>query len=92
MAEVMPAGYTPSVVSDNRDELIAALHQLTAFTEGLLTHSEGLLRAYDTEARRTPRSSPPCVRESCARREQLEGFKQRLAGTTTLGDRPLPLQ
>jgi len=36
---------------DERDELIAALQQLTTFTEGLLTLSERLVRAYDTDAR-----------------------------------------
>ena len=50
---------------DQRDELIAALHQLTAFTEGLLTLSERLRCAYDTDARtRPPRSSRPGVTES----------------------------
>jgi hypothetical protein len=41
----------PPEMPDERDELIAALHQLTAFTEGLLTLSERLLRDYDTDAR-----------------------------------------
>ena len=50
---------------DQRDELIAALHQLTAFTEGLLTLSERLRCAYATDARtRPPRSSRPGVTES----------------------------
>ena len=60
---------------DERDELIAALRQLTAFTEGLLTLIEGLVRAYSTDAR-------PSVEELAAMsdgvarwREQLEGFK-----------------
>jgi hypothetical protein len=34
----------------NGTRLIAALHQLTAFTEGLLTLNERLVTAYDTNA------------------------------------------
>jgi len=77
---------------DERDELIAALHQLTAFTEGLLTLSERPLKAHDTNAR-------PSVEELAAMREgvvrwraQLDGFKQRLVAATALGEGPLPLQ
>jgi hypothetical protein len=51
MSQVVLTGYTPSVMADERDELIAALRQLIAFTEGLLTLNERLLRAYDTDAR-----------------------------------------
>jgi hypothetical protein len=47
---------------DERDELLAAVHQLTAFTEGLLTLSERLLKAYDTDAR-------PSAEELAAMRE-----------------------
>jgi hypothetical protein len=77
---------------DERAELIAAVHQLTAFTEGLLALNERLVRAYDTDAR-------PSVDELAARRdgvvrwrEQLEGFEQRLAAATVLGAGRLPLQ
>jgi hypothetical protein len=77
---------------DDRDELIAALRQLTAFSEGLLTLSERLLQAYDTDARPSAEELV-AMRDGVGRwREQLEGFKQRLAATTALGDRPLPLQ
>jgi hypothetical protein len=77
---------------DDRDELIAALQQLTAFTEGLLTLSERLLQAYDTDTRPS-REELAAMREGVMRwREQLDGFKQRLAAATALGDRPLPLQ
>ena len=55
---------------DERAELIAALHQLTAFTEGLLTLSERLVRAYDTHARPSAEELDGVVRW----RDQLEGF------------------
>jgi hypothetical protein len=77
---------------DDRAELLAALHQITAFTEGLLTLSERLVRAYDTDMR-------PSVEELAAMRDgvvrwraQLEAFKQRIAAASVLGDDPLPLQ
>jgi hypothetical protein len=77
---------------DERDELISALQQLTAFTEGLLTFSERLLRAYDTDARPSAEDLS-AMRDGVLRwREQLEGFKERLAAATALGERPLPLQ
>jgi len=77
---------------DERDELIAALHQLTAFTEGLLTLCERLVTAYDTEVHPSAEELA-AMRDGLVRwREQLEGFKQRLAAATALGERPLPLQ
>jgi hypothetical protein len=88
----MLTGYTPSVMPDERDELIAALRQLTAFTEGLLTLNERLLRAYDTDARPSA-EEVEAMRDGVVRsREQLEGFKQRLAAATVLRERPLRLQ
>ena len=42
---------------DDRDELIAALRQLTAFTEGLLTLSERLVTAL--RHGRPPERRPP---------------------------------
>lgn len=66
--------------------------KITAFTEGLLTLNERLVGAYDTDAR-------PSVEELAAMRdgvvrwrEQLDGFKQRLAAATALVDGPPPLQ
>jgi hypothetical protein len=56
-----------------RDELIAALHQLMAFTEGLLTLSERLVRAYDTDAR-------PIVEELAAMRDGLVRWREQLEG------------
>jgi hypothetical protein len=49
---------------DERAEFIAAVHQLTAFTEGLLALNERLVQAYDTDAR-------PSVDELAARRAEL---------------------
>jgi hypothetical protein len=77
---------------DERDELIAALQQCAAFTEGLLTLNERLLRAYDTHVRPSVEELA-AMRDGVARwREQLEGFKQRLTAATVLGEGPLPLQ
>jgi hypothetical protein len=76
---------------DDRAELLAALNQITAFTEGLLMLSERLLRAYDTDARPSAEELE-AMRDGVVRwREQLEGFKQRLAAVTVLGNGPLPL-
>jgi DNA repair exonuclease SbcCD ATPase subunit len=75
---------------DEREELIAALHQLTTFIEGLLTLNERLLTTYDTD-RRPSAEDLTAMREGNARwREQLEAFKQRLAAATVLDGRPLP--
>ena len=51
---------------DERDELIAALHQLSAFTESLLALNERLVRAYDTDAR-------PSAEELAAMRDGVAG-------------------
>jgi len=93
--EQRPAGAPATLHSgpmpDERDELIAALQQLTAFIEGLLTLNERLVRACDTDPRPSPEELA-AMRDGVRRwREQLEGFKQRRAATV-LGERPLPLQ
>jgi hypothetical protein len=77
---------------DERDELIAALRQLTAFTEGLLTLHERLLRFNDTDARPSAEELE-AMRDGVVRwRDQLEAFKQGLAAATVPGEGPLPLQ
>jgi hypothetical protein len=61
---------------DERDELIAALHQLMAFTESLLTLSDRLVRAYDASQ---CGGAPGAMRDGVVRwREQLDGFKHAL--------------
>jgi hypothetical protein len=92
MAQVVLTGYTPSVMPDERDELIAALRQLTAFTEGLLTLNERLLRAYDTDARPS-QDELAAMRDDVLRwHDQLADFKQWFEAAAALGDGPLPLQ
>jgi hypothetical protein len=71
---------------DERHELIAALQQLTAFSESLLALNERLVRAYDTDARPSAEELA-AMRDGIVRwREQLEGFKQRLAAATVLDE------
>jgi hypothetical protein len=68
------------VIPDERDELIAALHQLTAFTEGLLTLSEWLLNAYDTDAR-------PSAEELAAMRDGVTRWREQLEGLNSASPR-----
>ena len=78
---------------DERAELIAAVHQLTAFTEGLLALNERLVRAYDTDARPSTEELAAMREESCAgtnssKVSNSDSRRQQFWGT----DRPLPLQ
>jgi hypothetical protein len=74
----------------DREEILPALQQLTAFTEGLLTLSERLIRGYDSDERPSAEELA-AMRDGVARwREQLDGFKQRLA-VLSGQEGPLPL-
>ena len=63
-----------------------------AFTEGLLTLNERLVPAYDTDARQSAEELAAMRDGIVRRREQLDGFEQRLAAATVLGEGPLPFQ
>jgi hypothetical protein len=66
-------------MESDRDELIAALHQVTAFAEGLLALNERLVATHGTDERPTP-DELAAMRDGVARwREQLASFRQRLA-------------
>ena len=79
-------------MTDEREELIAALHQLNAFIEGSLTVTERLVRADDTDVRPSAEELAAMRGGVACWREQLEGFKQRLAAAPTIGEGPLPFQ
>jgi hypothetical protein len=65
-------------MATEREELIGALQQITAFAEGLLALSERLVVGYTTDERPTAQELAD-MRAGVARwREQLAGFRQRL--------------
>jgi hypothetical protein len=68
--------------STERAELIAALHRVTAFAEGLLRQTELLLSAFEADTRPSPRELAE-VRASVERwREQVDILRQRLVSLT----------
>jgi hypothetical protein len=75
--------------STERAELIAALHLVTSFAEGLLRQTEVLLSAFEADTRPTARELAD-VRASVERwREQVEILRQRLVSLTVeLPSRP----
>jgi hypothetical protein len=68
--------------STERSELIAALHQVTTFAEGLLRQTEQLLSVLEADERPSPHELAEVRANVNLWREQVAILKQRLASLT----------
>jgi hypothetical protein len=77
-----PRAFNTRRQQGERAELIAALHQVITFAEGLLRQTELLLSAFEADTRPTPRELAE-VRANVERwREQVDILRQRLVSLT----------
>jgi len=70
------------VNTDERGELIAALHHTAAMVEGLLTLLERLLLSLETQAPPSSEKIDEVRRHAAVWRTQLDRMRQRLASVT----------
>jgi hypothetical protein len=68
--------------STERAELIAVLHQVTTFAEGLLRQTEQLLSALEADAKPSPHELAEVRANANLWREQVEILRKRLASLT----------